>query len=120
MTPLFYRFISKVVMPADEVADCWIWTGAKSRNGYGVIRNEKMRLEYAHRVSYTLHVGDIPARHVLMHSCDRRDCVNPHHVRPALQRANLNDMRAKGRHPLASGAVDWAKFWTHGIIARVD
>jgi hypothetical protein len=58
---------------------CWLWAGHLNENGYGRIRIN-YRIDYAHRLSYQLHVGPIPAGLQLDHKCRVRCCVNPAHL----------------------------------------
>jgi len=45
---------------ADRTGECWNWTATASTKGYGVLTIAK-RQEYAHRVAYRLHHGEVPA-----------------------------------------------------------
>lgn len=74
------RFWTKV--QRGEGDECWLWTGALVTGGYGHLRRGG-RSEgnvYAHRLSYEMHVGPIPAGLVLDHLCRNRACVNPDHL----------------------------------------
>lgn len=79
---------------------CWIWIGTLWPNGYGYCRTESRRnspRELAHRLSWRLHVGEIPVGMNVCHRCDVRSCVNPAHLFLGTQLDNVRDMDAKGR-----------------------
>lgn len=86
------RLLSKVAFGSN---DCWYWMGSIHRLGYGVFLCEGE--SKAHRVSYRLFNGEIPAGMKVMHTCDTRCCVNPAHLIVGSQADNVADMVAKGR-----------------------
>lgn len=63
---------------APDAGGCWIWTG--SRMGTGGIYGQFQRARYAHRVSWEIHKGEIPAGMDLDHLCRNMLCVNPDHL----------------------------------------
>lgn len=75
MTTLEERFWAKV----NKTDTCWLWTAAQKHNGYGSF-TYKGKTFRAHRLSYELLVGPIPAGLVLDHLCRVRHCVNPAHL----------------------------------------
>lgn len=52
----------------------------------------------AHRASWTLHNGPIPAGMVIMHKCDNPPCCNPDHLKLGTRAENNKDAAAKGRY----------------------
>lgn len=65
LKPLVDRLESKL----DKSGECWMWTGAKRPNGYGVIGMPRGGVESVHRVSYEIYVGPIPDAHHIDHLC---------------------------------------------------
>ena len=88
----FWRFVEKG-------PGCWTWTGAKGQEGYGKFSVLIPRLHQirAHRFSYELHFGPLPAGMQVCHHCDTPSCVRPDHLFVGTQLDNMRDMVAKGR-----------------------
>jgi hypothetical protein len=104
-TPFENRFWSKVDREGPEgihyetkkcLGPCWVWTGAKTANGYGQFylgqnleRDRKASLQtYAHRYAYEITIGPIP-KPQLDHLCRNRLCVNPAHLEPVTNIENV-------------------------------
>lgn len=68
----------------DASGDCWMWTGAIDRDGYG-----KHSSTTAHRAVYQTLVGPIPAGMTIDHLCRVRACVNPDHLEVVTNRENI-------------------------------
>ena len=105
---LHQRILSKVCV--NEVTGCWSWQEALHRDGYGVFWDGRSSRQ-AHRVSYSVFVGDIPLGMFVCHKCDNRRCVNPAHLFLGTASDNTNDAKKKGR--LAKGEL-------HGMFGRGD
>lgn len=61
------------------VGGCWIWIGATTKGGYGVM-NVGGRMTCAHRASYETSVGPIAQGLTIDHLCRFPPCVNPAHL----------------------------------------
>lgn len=77
---------------------CWLWQRSRDKDGYGhaTFCGQAVR---AHRVAYTLDVGDIPEGFSVLHRCDNPPCCNPAHVFLGTQKDNRDDAMTKGREP---------------------
>lgn len=94
------RFSAKYEV--DPECGCWLWTASTTHNGYGQLAlprapGVKHQVTRAHRVSWELHRGPIPAGMDVLHHCDVRRCVNPDHLFLGTNVDNQADMDAKGR-----------------------
>jgi hypothetical protein len=88
------RFWGKV----SKTKTCWLWQGAKDRDGYGQIRpNSVVSVVKAHRASFYLFHGQIDEDKFVCHSCDVPSCVNPSHLFLGSNKDNVKDMDTKGR-----------------------
>lgn len=96
------RLLSKVTA---HDGGCWLWTGARLPAGYGLLGTPKGMSRLAHRISYEIFVGPIPAGLNIDHLCRNTSCVNPAHLEPVTQRENV----ARGDAGLATGARQRAK-----------
>ena len=89
---------------------CWLWGKGRLPYGYGLCRRMGERL--AHRLSYIVHAGPIPAGMQVLHRCDVPACINPSHLVLGTQLDNVRDMIAKGRMVMsrrASGDDHYAR-----------
>ena len=75
---------------------CIIWLGAGAGTGYGQVTIFK-RSWYAHRLAFEVSNGPIPPGLCVMHKCDTRMCINPHHLTVGTHKENTRDMHSKGR-----------------------
>lgn len=86
------RFMLKI----QKTDTCWIYHGNKCLKGYGLFRFKASNIR-AHRLSYSIHNGDIPDGLYVLHSCDVRDCVNPDHLSVGTQSDNMRQAAERGR-----------------------
>lgn len=71
---------------------CWIWNREVDVGGYGVFPTNKRRKEIkdffadykysisAHKASYLAFRGPIPPKQLVLHTCNSKHCINPHHL----------------------------------------
>src|SRR6476620_542625 len=85
------RFESKIT----KTDSCWIWGGGIKSKGYGYLYIKRSSFT-AHRVSYSLYVGNCDNLLVL-HKCDNPPCVNPDHLFLGTDLDNATDRMNKGR-----------------------
>jgi hypothetical protein len=104
--PITARFWSRV----KKSSGCWLWQGSRTEDGYGRLWGVD-REARAHRLSYELHVGEIPAGLRVLHRCDTPACVRPDHLFLGTDADNIADMHAKGRAnlPARSGPRHWMR-----------
>ncbi len=98
------RFWDKATIKGPD--DCWLWTAAVCKDGYGAFRIEGSTVR-AHRMAYELEVGPIPPDKLVRHTCDTPACVNPRHLLLGTPKENRQDQVERGRswkgsnHPMA-------------------
>jgi hypothetical protein len=96
LTPAFdmvESFLSRVDTDQDG---CWEWDGWRDASGYGRMRVGRISW-LAHRLSYALHNGDLPAGCFVCHHCDNPPCVNPTHLYAGNYQTNGADMVKRDR-----------------------
>lgn len=103
--PVESRFWAKVDRNGPLVkhmrSQCYLWTGAKSSNGYGVFsisEDGKWKRVSAHRFVYEMQVGSIPKGLDVLHSCDTKLCVNYRHLHAGTPKVNIFESIQRGRN----------------------
>lgn len=94
--PIVERLARQTVV---SESGCWLWTGAKSRGGYGVYLQWRA-VDWRPSRAYELARGPIPAGLTIDHLCGNPSCVNPEHLAIATQQENNN----RGSSPPALNA----------------
>src|SRR5260370_37353932 len=90
----FWRFTYKT-------SNCWFWIGGREKahgeEWYGHFQIAGKTIK-AHRFSWGLHHGPIPAGRCVLHSCDNPQCVNPEHLYLGTRTQNSSDCMSRARH----------------------
>lgn len=77
---------------------CWTHSGSLGSHGYPQATGFGRYSEPAHRVSWLIHHGSIPAGLFVCHRCNNRLCVRPDHLYVGTHKQNMDDMARVG-HP---------------------
>jgi hypothetical protein len=119
------RRFERLVSPEPNTG-CWLWTGVIA-NGYGKINVGTKRTaagvvvgvrDYAHRVSYELHKGPIPAGLHIDHVCCVTACVNPAHLEPVTGAENTRRFGERRDVCRAGHRIDEVGVITNGATVR--
>jgi hypothetical protein len=116
MEGLLARFETKFTKTND--GSCWLWHANKFSCGYGQFKVCRSP-QNAHRVSWRLYRGMIPASLWVLHECDVRACVNPNHLFLGTSKNNNEDMVHKGRARPAKGEDSGSAVLTEKLVRWV-
>lgn len=100
-TTIMGRFMEYISM--EPMSGCWLWTGSPS-DRYGSFSPTKKTHDRAHRISWTLHFGNIPEGMCVLHKCDTPGCVNPQHLFLGSSADNVHDCVGKRRNRCPKGS----------------
>jgi hypothetical protein len=93
---VFDRIKCRTVEDSDG---CWIWQGGCTGNGYASLRRapDTGKQGLCHRIMYRAVHGELLPGQVVMHTCDKKRCVNPDHLVAGTHTDNMVDKSRKGR-----------------------
>lgn len=80
---------------------CWIWKGKPDSAGYGTISINDWPHK-AHRISWQITHGELPAGMFVCHHCDNPLCVRPNHLFLGTAQSNKRDCVLKHRHAVGA------------------
>lgn len=98
--------------------ECWLWTGPKDKNGYGLTRVDGVTARVP-RVAYKQYFGEIPMGLHVLHTCDQPSCIRPEHLRLGTHKQNMADMVAKGRAHRPLGELNGRAKLTEEKVSEV-
>lgn len=108
------QLIDRFVLRTKKVGSCLEWQGCRTGRGYGMVSAKSIsqrRNDRAHRVSFRLFVGPIPAGLFVLHRCDNPTCVAPAHLFLGTHTDNMRDMAEKGRGRPTGGQCKGQRHW---------
>lgn len=106
--------------------ECWSWTGAIDRKGYGRFYRGRGQSRAAHRIAYELSTGQELGELHIDHRCWNPGCCNPSHLRPVTNKQNQENRRGASRRSRTGirGVVeewrDGYTYWSARVQHRGD
>lgn len=88
------RFDSKVDRRGED--ECWLWTGAVTKRGYGRFVLSGGHFAASRMAAYYAGILSDQTKHIL-HHCDNPPCCNPAHLYQGTHQDNVRDMVSRGR-----------------------
>lgn len=96
-----------------------MWIAYCDRDGYGMFtKNKGERPWGAHRLSWEITHGAVPAGLQVLHRCDMPCCVNPDHLFLGTNQDNMTDKCRKGREARGVTQISSAKL-TEGQVRAI-
>jgi len=100
---------------------CWIWTGCKTKHGYGMFSCCNGKMITSHRISWVITNGTINNDNsyhgtCVCHKCDTTSCVNPGHLFLGTQKENTRDRENKNRGNHAKGNANGSRKYPERLI----
>lgn len=83
-----------------QESECWPWTGALNRWGYGACQMDGRQMN-ASRAAWFEREGALTDWQQVLHRCDNPACCNPKHLFIGTHLDNMRDRKAKGRYNTA-------------------
>lgn len=80
----------------EEYADCILWTGATTRQGYPIYKPYGCGCTLVRRRVYELTTGPLETRVPIVTTCDEKLCINPEHLRKSTTSAVSLKAGARG------------------------
>jgi hypothetical protein len=87
---------ARIYAQTEFTKTCWVWKGNKDRKGYGIASHNRQEFR-THRLSWIMHIGEIPEGMWVLHKCDNPSCINPDHLFLGTSDDNVRDRNEKGR-----------------------
>ena len=109
------RFLEKV---EKFPGGCWEWRAVKNSDGYGNFKYAGTILK-AHRISYRIYTGYIPAKMSVLQTCDNPGCVCPGHLFLGTPMDNARDRESKGRGHDKSGEANGRATLTAASVREI-
>lgn len=113
-----------------SAAPCWQWIGAKTVDGYGILKHPANKGLLAHRAIMEI-FGWFDKTKVVDHQCRNRLCVNPNHLRMVTVKQNVLEnsnspayhnskkTHCKRGHPLSGENLLIRKKWKYNTSYRL-
>ena len=112
----FWRKVDKagpIIYP--ELGRCWLWTGAKDKDGYGRYRRD----DRAHRFAFRLGSDQLSTGQAVLHRCDNPPCVRLSHLFAGNALDNVRDRDRKKRGRTLRGELCHLSKLTASQVAEI-